>query len=217
VDYFQAAVEMIRASGRSPELSFRELSRMEGCPPFYNLRSAFVDSVKLRGSSTWIGSFQGLADWSLEFSNIFCIPVTLMNFHVMSWDEGLAFSSVIMADRIVDFTARSLLNRTFPVSLNSIWFLLEMWIMVKGNPPLAVPLRALGNKFLRTEVLWTRGQLIRYLTDDTVCSWFTPESGARLLKALAEDEELGNLRIPKTWDPLEHPGKLLSFHENGFW
>mgnify|MGYP000351921787 CR=1 FL=1 len=211
VDYFQAAVEMIRASGRSPELSFRELSRTEGFPPFYKLQSAYVNTIKLRGASTWVGSFQGLADWSREFSAIFCIPVTLTNFHVMSWDESLAFSSVILADRIVEFLARSLLDSSFPISLNSIWFLFEMWSLVKGEPPLAVSLRSLGNKFLRSEITWTRGQLIRYLTDNTVCPWFTPDSGARLLKAVVEDENLGNLLIPKTWEPLEHPGFIKLF------
>ena len=216
MDYFQAAVEMIRASGKSPELSYRELSRESSFPPFYRLHSSCSDLVKLRGASTWIGTFQGLSDWSKEFSSIFCIPVTLVNFHVMSWDEKIALSSVILADRIVEFVAKSLLNPSYPISLNSVWFLFEMWALIKGEPPLAVSLRALGNKFLRSEMTWTRGQLIRYLTDNTVCPWFTPESGSRLLKALAEDVDLGNLLIPKTWDPLEHPGMFFQIDKSSF-
>jgi len=160
----------------------------------------------LSGASTFVGTLDGLASWSVEFSRVLTASVQLANFDVMSWDEKLSFSSVILADRIVTFAAKSLMTPKFPTSLNSIWFLLELWIEVKGNPPAAIALRALGQKFLRNSTKWNRAQLIRYLTDDSITGWFPPFWSASLLRTLDDIPALGDMQIPKTWESDESPG-----------
>ena len=104
-----------------------------------------------------------------------------------------------MANRITEFLTESLTMKTSPLTINSLIFLLEMWIKVKGAPPESLALRAFYSQFTNWSREMTRGELVKFLTDHRLFAIFSPEQSAFMATRVLSDAELKNLTVPRTW------------------
>ena len=193
--------------GESDSLFLREISRLQGVPPFYHLASAYPVELKMVGGGTYISSVAGFSAWNECFRRSFSAEFPLTNFPLMSRIEKNAVTTAMLADRITEFCADSLMDASFPITINSIVFLLEMWIRVYGGPPTISPLRAFICQLMtKGDVSWTRAQMAQTLADSTRLSWFPAQTGSRTMAYLLSKPRVGALFIPRTWQSEEAQG-----------
>ena len=198
--------------GESDSLYLREISRLQGVPPFYHLASAFPVDLKVVGGGTFISTVAGFSAWNECFRRSFSAEFPLTNFPLMSRIEKNAIITALLADRITEFCADSLMDPTFPITINSIVFMLEMWIRVYGGPPTTALLRAfICQLMIKGDVSWTRIQMAKALADSTRLSWFPVQTGSRTLSYLLLNPRVGALFIPRTWQSDETQGKFSVF------
>jgi len=186
-----------------PSFDFCELSRLEQheeSPPSFECDSGLPLSLPVMKSASTV-AFPSISvyRWNQKFSMVFSRKMTLTNYFSYSWEEKNSVITSLMANRITEFLTESLTMKTSPLTINSLIFLLEMWIKVKGAPPESLALRAFYSQFTNWSREMTRGELVKFLTDHRLFAIFSPEQSAFMATRVLSDAELKNLTVPRTW------------------
>mgnify|MGYP000387304603 CR=1 FL=1 len=188
-----------------PPVLLTELARLDDAPPFFEAGTSFPDFPRFSDAVDLDMRPEELVSMTKLFFEIFSEPVSLENFSTYSHMEKSSVAIAILSERISVFMRKLLLDLDSAVTVNSLCFLVEIWIYIRGEPPQAPAFRAFVSHFLERKSKITRRQFVKILCDVKLQVFFTTQV-ASSLPLLMNTNVVGDLKLPWTWARSEAPG-----------